>query len=558
MFGKRTRHLSRYREIATLFARHGFGFIIEEIGLLHMLSLPKRLLAGNSEIDPKSFAERIRRVIEELGPTFVKIGQIASTRPDIIPEDIIQELENLQDNVAPFPSQEVHAALAAELGAPVEEIFQSFDSIPIAAASIGQVHKAVLKDGTTVAVKVQRPQITGQVETDLDILQDLARMAEQRLAWAQHYRLSDIVEEFARSLHAELDYQIEGRNAERVAQQFEQDATIHIPKIYWEYSTRTVLTMEYVQGIKLNHTGELISAGYDTHQITHHIVEAIFKQIMLEGFFHGDPHPGNIMVLPGQVISFLDFGMVGRLTPDMKYHFASLVIGMINKSTDLIVKTVLQMGIAPHDIDKRLLYRDVDDLKEKYLNVPLSEISLGAAVNELFTLAFKYRIRIPADLTLLGKSLLTLEGIVEKLDPQISIMDLAQPFGRKLLKERYSPRAFFNKLWQNLKDSAEFIIEFPRQLRDIVDSIGNKPVQLEVKIPELTTFSKRLDRISNQLSFSIILLSFSILMMGLIIAASISGQTALLWKVPVVEFGFAVATLMFLWLLIAIFRSGRF
>jgi len=471
MLGKKIRHLGRYHEVARVFAKHGLGFIVQDLGLLNTLSLPKRLFTHEEALDSKSLGERIRRVIEDLGPTFIKMGQIASTRPDLIPENIILEMEKLQDRVGPFPYEKVQEIIQEEIGLPVHEIFAEFSENPLAAASIGQVHRAVLKTGEAVAVKIQRPQITKVIETDLEILLNLAAVAEQKLPWAKLYRVRDIIEEFAKSLLAELDYLTEGHNAEKIAKQFIDQPLIHIPKVYWHHSTKKVLTMEYVHGIKLNEHQQLSDSGYNRKDIAKKIIGAIFHQILEEGFFHGDPHPGNILIMPGEVIAFLDFGMVGRLTLEMKYHFASLVIAMIRKNTDTMIKAVLKMGLVPSDVNMPLLHQDIDSLKNKYLDIPLSQVSLGKAVNELFSIAFKHRIRIPADLTLLGKSLLTLEGVITKLDPELSIIDVAQPFGTKLLKERYQISTVIKRFFGTFSEYNDLLLDLPKQAKVLITNL---------------------------------------------------------------------------------------
>lgn len=558
MLGKRIRHLKRYRDVAKVLARHGFGYFIEEIGLLHMLSLPKRLFKDMEVIDPKSMGERIRQVIEELGPTYVKIGQIASTRADIIPAEILHELEKLQDNVPPFSYENISRILEEELGSPLGEIFSSFDEKPLAAASIGQVHHARLRTGEEVAVKVQRPQIKALIETDLEILMDLALLAEHRIERMERLQLRDVVEEFAKSLRNELDYTIEARNAEKIAKQFKKDPTIYIPAIYWDYSTQAVLTMEFVEGQKLNNFHNSDQNGYDSKSLSERLVKALFHQILIEGFFHADPHPGNILLLDGSVIAFIDFGMVGRLTLEMKHNFASLVIAMMRQNTESMIKAVLRIGIVPDDVKITLLTNDVDELREKYMDVPMSQISLGEAISDLFAVAFRHQIRIPSDFTLLAKCLLTLEGIVEKLDPQLSIMDMAKPFGLQLLKERYRPSTIAGKFWHNITDYSDLLVDLPKQLKDLMQNMLRGRIRLEVSVPELDIFLRKLDRITNQISFSIVLLSFSIVMGGLIIASSLGRQPILIWQIPAIEIGFGMAVLMLLWLFISIFKSGKF
>lgn len=510
---------------------------------------------GHQEMNSKTIGERIRRILEELGPTFIKMGQIASTRPDLIPADILKELEKLQDHVPPFPFEEVEQIIKQELGSTIDTLFKVFREAPLAAASIGQVHFAILKSNERVAVKIQRPNISKVIQTDLEILQDLVQLATPRLEWASRYQLPEIVEEFSKSLQAELNYTIEARNTERVSKQFEKDAKIHIPKIFWDLSTQKILTLEFVEGIKLNDMMKLDELGYNRKILAERFVHSIFQQILIEGFFHGDPHPGNLLAEPGEVIVFLDFGMVGHLTIEMKTQIASLIIAMMRKNTDGVIKAITKMGLIPDDINIQKLTRDVDELKEKYLDVPLSQVSLGESINDLFSIAFKHHIQIPADLTLLGKTLLTMEGTVEMLDPELSIMDIAEPFGRKLLKERLHPKKLAESAANYLLEYGEILSQLPKHIQELNSTIKKGKLRMEFTVPELEQFLKKLDLITSRLSFSIILLSFSIIMVGLIIGSALSNQSTLLWNIPAQEIGFIIAVLMLLWLLFSILRK---
>lgn len=560
MLKKRIRHIQRYRDIVYSITRYGFGYVMNELGLLDLLSIPKKVFAeGNKTIHNKTTGERIRLFLEELGPTFIKMGQIASTRPDVIPAEIIQELVKLQDQVHQFSCEEVKQIIGQEFSVPMENLFAEFNEVPLAAASIGQVHSAFLLTGERVAVKIQRPHIHQLIETDLEILQDLARLAEARLEWAERYQIREIVAELVHSIRLELDYENEGRNTERIARQFKNNPNVVIPKIFWEYTTTKVLTMEYVEGIKLNEIEKLQSGGYNSKLLAETVVHAIFQQILIDGFFHGDPHPGNILALPGDAIAFLDFGIIGRLTTDMKTHVASFVIALMNQNTEDVVRTFTSMGLVPDDVDRNKLRADIDLLREKYSSVPFSEMSLGQAVNELFSVAFRHRIRIPTDLTLLGKTLLTLEGIVEKLDPELSIIKVAEPFGKQLVKERLNPKNVADKVRNYLFEYSELVNELPKSIKDFTSVMKKGKMKIEITTPELDLLLKRLNRISNRLSFSIVLLSFSIIMVGVIIGASLSGQTSyLLTKLPAIDIGFGIGTLLFFWLLYSIFKSGRF
>ncbi|WP_084031735.1 ABC1 kinase family protein [Anaerobacillus arseniciselenatis] len=560
MIRKRIRHIQRYREIVAAFTRNGFGFVMKELGLLELLSVPKRLfIEGSKETQTKTVGERFRLFFEQLGPTFIKIGQIASTRSDFIPADVICELEKLQDDVPPFSYEEVQQVFTEELGKNINDVFSKFHEEPIAAASIGQVHYAILKTGEKVAVKIQRPNIRKKIETDLEILQEIAMLAERKFDWAAKYQLRDITDEFAKSLRAEVDYTIEGRNSEKIAKQFKNDPKIYIPKVYWPFTSKKILTMEYVDAIKLNEIEKIEKKGYNRNKIADKFVNAIFQQILMDGFFHGDPHPGNVLVKEGEVIVLMDFGMIGRLTPQMRDHFASFVIAMMLQNTDGVIKAATKMGLVSDDANMEVLRTDVEHLREKYYDVPFSQLSLGEAVNDLFSVASKHGIRIPTDLTLVGKALLTMEGMVEKLDPNLSIVKIAEPFGKQLLKERYHPKNVVTRLMKNATEYGEIVTDLPKSIKQFTSIMKQGKMRVEVSISDLDHLLARLERVSNRLSFSIVLLSFSIIMVGLIVGSSVAGHTSTyILRLPTVEIGFGVALVMFLWLIYSIIKSGRF
>lgn len=557
MFAKRVRHINRYREIAAALLSQGFDYIVEEMGLIRKVPYYQRVQPVFTKKNTGGIGERVRLVLEQLGPTYVKLGQIASTRPDLLPPEIISELEKLQDKVPGFSFSEVRSVVQAELGGALEEIFQHFEPEPLAAASIGQVHQAVLKTEETVAVKIQRPGIAAYIETDLEILYELASLAERRFHWAEAYQLVDMINEFSKSLRNELDYTSEARNAEKISKQFISNPVIYVPKVYWDYSTPKVLTAEYIEGIKISKREKLEQQGYNLSLLAERFAKGVFHQIFMEGFFHGDPHPGNVMVLPGEIIAFLDFGMVGRLSSEMKYNLASLIIGLMRQDADDLAKTIFRMGSVPDYVNRLQLRDDIELLTEKYYGVPLSQVGLGEAVNTVFAVALKHKIKMPADLILVGKALLTMEGVVENLDPHLSILDIAEPFGKKLLMERLHPKTLIKTLRQNISDSGELFINFPQQFKELSSVVKRGRLSLEIAIPEMEHILKTQDRISNRLSFSIILLAFSIIMASIIVSLSIAGQSSLLWKIPVVELGFGIAMVMFLWLLYAIIRSGK-
>ncbi|HZG78297.1 MAG TPA: AarF/ABC1/UbiB kinase family protein [Paenibacillus sp.] len=558
MIGRQIRHMNRYREIAAALIRHGFGFIVEGTELFQALSLPARLFRGVREVERKSVGERLRYVIQDLGPTFVKLGQIASTRSDMLPADIVAELSKLQDQVEPFPYAVVEDIVAAELGAPIDDLFAAFDPSPLAAASIGQVHRAVLRTGERVAVKIQRPGIAPAIRTDLEILRNLAAIAEARFEWARRYQLQGMIAELSRALLQELDYQIEGRNTDTVARQFQRDPTVRVPVIHWKQTSKRVLVMEYLEGVKVSQRDRLERDGVDLKTLAERILNALFRQMFVEGFFHADPHPGNLLVMPDGAVAFIDFGMVGRMSETMKESFSDLIIALMRQSTEGILRAVLRMGLVPDDMPMDELRRDVEDLRTKYYGVPFSEMSLGEAVNDLLDTARRHNIRIPTDFLLLGKALLTVEGVVVALDPEISIVSLAEPFGLRLLKERFRPQRLAASIWRDASEYGDLLAKLPKQANELMNVVKNGQAKLEIAVPELDVFMRKLDRVGNRLSFSVVMLAISIVMAGLIVGSSLSRQPGLLLNVPAIIIGFGIAMAMLAWLLFAIFKSGRF
>ncbi len=558
LIGRQIRHMNRYREIASALIRHGFGFIVEGTELFQALSLPARLFRGVREIERKSVGERLRYVIQELGPTFVKLGQIASTRSDMLPADIVAELAKLQDQVEPFPYAVVEQIVASELGARIGDLFDEFEPRPLAAASIGQVHRARLLTGERVAVKIQRPGIAPAIRTDLEILRNLASIAEARFEWARRYQLQAMIAELSRALLQELDYQIEGRNTDQIARQFQRARSVRVPAIHWKQTSKRVLVMEYLEGVKVNERERLVRDGVDLKALAERILNALFRQMFVEGFFHADPHPGNLLVMPDGAVAFIDFGMVGRMSETMKESFSDLIIALMRQSTDGILRAVLRMGLVPDDMPMDELRRDVEDLRTKYYGVPFSEMSLGEAVNDLLDTARRHNIRIPTDFLLLGKALLTVEGVVVALDPDISIVSLAEPFGLRLLRERFRPERLAASLWRDATEYGDLLAKLPKQANELMNVVKNGQARLEISVPELDVFLRKLDRISNRLSFSVVMLAISIVMAGLIVGSSLSRQPGLLLNVPAIIIGFGIAMAMLAWLLFAIFKSGRF
>ena len=394
MLGIRFKHAQRYQEITNAFLKNGFSYFVYRLGLSNQI-FPKHH-DTKERMSKQTIGIKLREVLQSLGPTFIKLGQIASTRRDLVPSEIAKELEKLQDQVSGFPFQQVQEIIEMELGEKLEDIFQEFNEKPVASASIGQVHQAVLRTGEMVAVKVQRPDIRSTVQTDLEILDDITRMMEANLSWAKTYQVRKMMAEFSNSLLAELDYQTEGRNGERIAKQFQDNPEVVIPKIYWDYSTNKVLTMDYITGVKVNQIETLKEEGYNLKLIARRITDSMLHQILMEGFFHGDPHPGNIYILPGNKVAYIDFGMIGRISEDTKFHFASLVIHLQNGNTKGLLKTITAMGLHTSGTDMNTLYNDVDQFVMKYSDIPLSKISIGSALKDLLDIIYQHQIQVPS------------------------------------------------------------------------------------------------------------------------------------------------------------------
>lgn len=558
MLTDRLRRLNRYREIASLFVKYGFGYVLEEVGLFHVLSLKDRIAAEVKNGNTKEAGHRIRCMLEELGPAFVKLGQLLSIRSDLLPADIVKELEMLQDQVPPVPVEEIKAKIDQEFGRPVEKVFHYFNEECIAAASIGQVHEAVLPNGENVMVKVQRPGIKQVVHTDLEILRDIARLIEQRYDWAQYYNITDMVEELSESIRRELDYSEEARNTDIVQLQFEDNESIKVPVVFHEYSTSQILTLEKIDGIKLNELNTFIAGKDEKRYISDLLVSSFITQILKEGFFHGDPHPGNILYIPEKKqLVFIDFGQVGRLSASMRYNSASMMMGIMQEDTHQIVKAIFRMAYVPSDIDEQHFYDDVDGIRKTIDRSPQDGLSLGLTVKELFGAAQEHRIILPKEMTMMGKALITIEGIISEVDPSLDMISLAKPYGEKLMRERYDPIKMGKRIWNKAEDLTDTITNIPNQVENVLDQATKGDLKFEISLSEINRILHKFDRISNQVSFSLTLLAFSIVVLGLIVGATF-GNNTVLTSVPAIEIGFVIAFGMFLWIIYSILKSGRF
>ena len=550
------RHIARYRQILTVLFRYGFGDMINalHIGRYVDIALPKKIKRERDRIEELTMSERVRMAMEELGPTFIKMGQILSTRPDLIPMEFITQFEKLQDTVPPFSFADVKTTIESELRAPIATIFQDFDETPVAAASIGQVHRARLATGEDVAVKVQRPDVRKTIEVDLEIILHLATLLEQNVDAYQIYNPTKIVAEFADTIKKEINYRNEAFYVERFARQFSDDPTVYVPVVFSEATTTKVLTMEYIDGVKASDIERLDEGGFDRKVIAARGADLIFKQIFVHGFFHADPHPGNIMILPDNVICYLDFGMMGRIDRQTRENIVDLTIAVVRQNEVKATDVLLRLTTQDVPIDRRRLELDVSDLTMQYLGKPLKEIDAGQILRQFMDLISHHRLQIPPDLFMMSKAVSTVEGLGTVLDPDFDCASSATPFIKHIQMERMHPKRVASDMLNSGAEIIHLFKEIPGGFRDILKQAKSGETTIKFEHRGLEPIQNTLDQVSNRISFAIVLAS---LVMGssLIVLAEIPP----LWhEIPVIGIiGFLGAGMMGFWLLFSILRHGQ-
>ena len=543
--------LRRLRDIAQILVKYGFQ---DAAARLRLIPRARRgAVAGESRTARLATARRLRLALEDLGPTFVKFGQALSVRADLLPPDFIAEFSRLQDEVPPLPSGVAEATIAAELGRPVGDVYAEFDPVPIAAASIAQVHRAALASGERVAVKVRRPGIGPTIEGDLAILGQLARLAERYLADADLLQPTRLVREFARAIRREQDLAREGRTIDRFRQNLAGDETVFVPRVHWDCTTTAVLTMEFVDGVKVSELGAA-GEGYDRAVVARRGANAILTQVLKHGLFHADPHPANIFVLPGNVICFLDFGNVGRVDPRMRGRLTSVVHAVVREKADQLTDAVLDIAEPTEDIDLQALRRDLSEIVDSYAGVTLNDLAVGELSADAFAVMARHRLRFPPDLMLLAKALVTITGVGRQLDPSFQFIEHAKPMLEEILRDRLSPAGVAARLGEAGRDVADAIQAIPREVRELLRKARGDRLQIQFVHRILDFFVQELDRSSNRLSFAIVIAA-------LIIGSSLifrSGTGPTLFGYPALGLtGFLTAAVLGIWLVIGILRSGR-
>ncbi|HHW15600.1 MAG TPA: AarF/ABC1/UbiB kinase family protein, partial [Firmicutes bacterium] len=518
-----------------------------------MLALPARILRRAEASDRLTAPSRVRLVLESLGPTFIKLGQLLSTRPDLIPPEYLQELAKLQDQVPPVPPEEIRALVTRELGRPLAEVFADFTDHPLASASVAQVHRASLKGGEQVVVKAQRPGIEEVIRVDLEILAEVAGALERRSPWAALYDFSGAVEEFARILQEELDFLLEAQNVDHFRHNFDEQPRVRFPRVYREYTTKRVLVLEFIAGTKITEVERLKQRGLRRRAIAESLIQALLKQIFVDGFFHGDPHPGNLLVDEEGRVVFLDLGMVGQLEEWTKRKLVRLVLGIVHRNPARIVAAMASLGVVEPETDLTKLRRDVVRVIGRYYHVPLKEFNVGEAMQFVLQLAFKHRLHIPTDLTLLAKALTTVEGIARRLDPTLSIVEVAEPFGRTLARQRLSWRQVQEWYENELADYGRTVLNLPVRLGRVLEKLGRGQLTVRHVHEGLEPAVERLAVMGNRLAVSILAAG---IIVGTALLERTTGQGEI-FKVPLGRIGFFAALVLGLWLLFSILKSGR-
>ena len=508
-FKQNIKNLRRAKEIVTILAGFGLADIFERSKLSSFLQLKVQSIEKDASKDESlrslNTAERARLALEKLGPTFIKFGQIISTRPDLIPEDFILEFSKLQNDVPSYPYAEVEQLIAKEFKKTIKELFSEFDEVPVAAASLSQVHKAKLKNSTVVAVKIQRPNIRATIETDINILYELAKFIEKRGDIWKIYKPAEIINEFSKTIKKELDFMNEGRNIDKFRANFSKDKTVHLPYVYWQLTTEKVLTMEFIEGTGLFEIVRSKENAYNKKLIAERYVTAIHRQIFEHGFFHADPHPGNVNILRDNIIAFLDLGMTGRIDESMMGSIADLLISTINSDAESIVNTLEVMDIITPETDIKVLTRELKDFVDKYYGLPIKDMHVGKIMMDIFEIIKKHEISFPSELALLVKALITAEGIVLTLDPDFNMVEHTRPFAENLVKQKYSPEKIFKKLGKTTTELLELFQQMPDELIWILRNLRKGEITVGIKHKGLEKFLIEIDRASNRLSFSIII-----------------------------------------------------
>jgi ubiquinone biosynthesis protein len=490
----------RRRQIAGVLVRRGLGYVLEASGLQHLTAFEPHRDAQHHATAP----ERLRLALEELGPTFIKLGQVLSTRADLLGPEFRLELAKLQDDAPRLSAEVVRECVRTELGGEPESVFAAFDVAPLAAASIGQAHAAAMPDGTEVVVKIRRPGAMEQVELDLEILMNGALHASRRSEQMVQYDVVGIAEEFAQTLRAELDYLREGRNVERFAANFADDADVQIPRVFWEQTTSRMITLERIRGIKITDVAGLDEAGIDRRNLAKHGTDVMAKMVFQDRFFHADPHPGNFFIQPGGRIGLIDFGMVGTLDAELRDQLANLMVAVVRGNPDRLTAALLGLGAATARVDRERLRHDLAELLSRYSGRSPGNLDFGTASAEMLEIVRRHRLRPPRDLALLLRAFVMNEGMAEQLDPEFRLVEELRPYVYRHLVAELSPGALARRAGRAGVDLAELAVDFPEQLHRILQLAASGGFEVHLRTAELEPLVSRAERLSNRIAAAVL------------------------------------------------------
>jgi len=553
-----TRSLGRLSEIAQVMVRHGFGYFLEAHKLTDLLpgrSAEARLAA--TATGPGSLrGQHLRDVLDELGPTFVKFGQLLSTRPDAVPPDILVELRGLQDDVRPFPFEQAERVIEEDLGNSLDRLFLDFERQPVAAASIGQVHRATLPNGKRVAVKVQRPGAPRQIEADLTLLYQASRIVKERVRALDFIDARALVDEFAKQIRQELDYRLEARNAQTFHRNFAGDPHVHVPRVYWTYTRARVLTLEWLDGVQLADVDDLALTLDARRDLAYRIASTWMTMIFRHGFFHGDPHPANILILEeAGAIGLVDFGAVGKLTEDDMSKLTRLFIDAAAENVDMLPKRLADLGVRyPKEREQEFL-AELRELYYRYYGASLAEIDPIQVIRETFQLIYAMNLHLPTRFLLLDRAIATVGSAGVELYPDFNVFEVARPYARDLLMERFTPRRIARRAQRDLVRYAEIVAEAPFQWHDFMEQVRDGQIEVGFVHKGLDEFLENMQRVFNRLVIAL-MVTGGLIGSSLIGIFTKSGPQVLGINIISIV-GFALSAVLGLWLLWGVIRSGR-